>query len=225
MAHAVARSPSHRAGRKRRQVEGVRRQIWRRPLRCARRAIASAVGRIETSGQVIDATLHFAAGRPLERAWRLAQLCEGIDEAGTQLERALRRLDEAVGQIVLAPQTAAGAPQLLVDAARQCVETSQRLDQLTDRLVAAWAKVVEETRNRAASSEVAPGHGRSGATGSYGFSSAAGPCARHHHQALSSRVRDSGGRRAEDLSGSCSSPRLPLHSPMTAVEREKGGNP
>jgi hypothetical protein len=127
--------------------------IWRAPLRMARRALDSAIGRIETSGRVIDATLRFGADQPMERAQQLCRLSEWIGEAEQQLGRAIQRVDESVRQIALAPEVAADSPRLLTDTTLLFVETAARLEQLSARAVEVSRQIVEETQAWAASAE------------------------------------------------------------------------
>ena len=156
MTHVAVRSPSNRAGRKRRQRGDVCRQIWRVPLRRARRAIASAVGRIETSGRVIDATLRFGAHRAMERAWQLYRLSQEIDGAERALHRALRGIEETYRQLGLAPEMVPDSPRLLTEAALRFAATATALDQLGQRAAQLSVQVVEETEAWAASVAAAP---------------------------------------------------------------------
>ncbi len=159
MGYAKQRSGSFKADQKRRQLRGELRSqnLWRAPLRKAGRAIDSAMGRIESAGRVIDATLRFGADRPMERVRQLCQLSWGIDEAQRQLQRAQRRWEESFVRIALSPEQADAFAPLFLEAALRFLETGLRLDELAHRATQASAQVLEETRTWAASPETGQG--------------------------------------------------------------------
>src|ERR1051325_7459830 len=115
-------------GKNHQQRERVRSQaIWRDPFLRARRAIDSAIGRIETSGRVIDATLRFSSKRPAERARQLLQLSAWLDQAVARLERAMHGLEQSAER---APEYVEEFTLPFLGAALRCMETIVRLDRL-----------------------------------------------------------------------------------------------
>lgn len=146
MTHAYLGPPSNRADRKRQPGRGVRSQaIWRVPFRRARQAIDSGIGRIETSGRVIDATLRFRASPPRERVRQLLQLANWLDQAVARLERAFHGMEETVER---APEYAADFTLPFLGAAMRCIETIGRLDKLAVRAAEASAQLVQVSPRR-----------------------------------------------------------------------------
>jgi hypothetical protein len=121
---------------------------WRVPLRRARRAIRSTLDRVETCSRVIEATVRFAAGRPLETSRRIRRLSNWIDEAGACLQRASRGVGETVRLAEKEPDRAAAAPALLFDTTGRWLDAAERLNEISVRLVETSARLVHDARSR-----------------------------------------------------------------------------
>lgn len=131
-------------------VDAAKRAAWRAPLRRARRAVDCALRRVEASNRVIDATLRFAAGRPLETSRRLQRLGDWMVDAQAHLSRVVRELHRSAECAALAPETASAAPALLVDTTARWLDAAVRLDAVSGRVVQTSALLADHARCRPA---------------------------------------------------------------------------
>jgi hypothetical protein len=140
MQHAPDGNASHS------RTDGLRWRAWRRPLRRARRAIASTLGRIEQAGRVIDAAARFQRQRPLAATDRYVHVAARLAGAGATLDLAARSLSETTDWIALAG-VPAGAPELLVETTALWIFVAARLAETSNRIDAAFGQLLLDVQS------------------------------------------------------------------------------
>jgi hypothetical protein len=109
------------------------RQLWRVPLRLARRAIDSTVVLVELADRLIGEVERFADGHPLRSTRQLQRVSGLLDIAHAKLGRAARGLGATSDSALLNPENAAEAPELLTENTLLWLVAAEKLKQITDR--------------------------------------------------------------------------------------------
>jgi hypothetical protein len=134
---------SRRAGCRSRTTRSIRTPSpWGRPLRRARRAIASCVGLIECSRRIVEASEESGALRPVQTTRALQKASGWIAHASAQLYTVVRSLNEASVSIAQAPEQATVLPERIILITAQYLGVAGALLATSDRLEATFAEIV-----------------------------------------------------------------------------------
>jgi hypothetical protein len=133
-----------------------RRRSWTRPFRRTWRAIEASLRLTQTSRRVIEASERVAAERPLHAAGQLALVSTLVGRAMAQLECAAAGLRKTSDRVAESPELALDAPAKLMAAAVLWARAAVELDLYSAQFVETSARMLERTKELAASGQLVP---------------------------------------------------------------------
>jgi len=119
------------------------RESWIRPYRRLRRSIIASRRLIDSSRRIIDACEKSAAEHPLRASRRLESVWGRLSRATARLQHGAEGLGEANNRIALAPESAGGAPALMIEATARWIGAATTITTLIDQLDGDRAALVE----------------------------------------------------------------------------------
>ena len=124
---------------------------WTRPVRGARRALASCERVIGEVRRVLRISDRFGTARPIRAHHHFLRAGTWLVEGSDKIARAVAYLKIATSLVAAEPGDAAGAPEAILETTRRLVEVSAKLHAVTERLT--W------TSHRLAEAAAIVGHG------------------------------------------------------------------
>jgi hypothetical protein len=132
---------SRRAGMRSRPARCVPPPPWSRPLRRARRALASSIELIEGSRRLVETSEESGALRPVHATRGLQRAAGWLCDAAARLSTGFQTLREAAETIAVAPEHAADLPHHITEWTFQYLGLMRRIVETSDRLDASFAQI------------------------------------------------------------------------------------
>jgi len=127
-----------------------RRESWIRPYRRIRRSIVASRRLIDSSRRIIDTCERSAAEHPLRAHRQLQAVWGRLSRALARLQRGALDIGEANDRIAQSPESAGGAPELMIDAMMRWVGAATTVATLSNQLDDDGAALLEYVKGAGA---------------------------------------------------------------------------
>jgi hypothetical protein len=138
----TASATNAKDSRRERVCRRERRESWLRPYRRLRRSIIASRRLIDSSRRIIDRCERTAAEHPIRASRQLQGVWARLSRATARLQRGVEGLGEANDRIALAPESAGGAPALMIEATARWIGAATTITALMDQLDGDRAAIV-----------------------------------------------------------------------------------